>query len=64
MDEEEIFDSDSDSDLEELFQSGYEVKIIHLDSIEQFKKYEKEIDKITGINDNPNVVQYIKIKPR
>ena len=62
MDEEEIFDSDSD--LEELIQSGYEVKIIHLDSIEQFKQYEKKIEKITGINDNPNVVQYIKIKPR
>ena len=62
MDEEEIFDSDSD--LEELIQSGYEVKIIHLDSIEQFKQYEKKIDKLTGINDNPNVVQYIKIKPR
>ena len=40
MDEEEIFDSDSD--LEELIQSGYEVKIIHLDSIEQFKQYEKK----------------------
>ena len=62
MDEEEIFDSDSD--LEELIQLGYEVKIIHLDSIDQFKQYEKEIDKITGINDNPNVVQYNKIKPR
>ena len=61
MDEEELFDSDSDSgsdsDLEELIQSGFEVKIIHLDSIEQFKQYEKEIDKFTGINDNPNVVQ-------
>ena len=62
MDEEEIFDSDSD--LEEFFQLGYEVKIIHLDSIEQFKQYGKQIDKITGINDNPNVVQYIKFKSR
>ena len=60
MDEEEIFDSD----LEEVIQLGYEVKINHLDSIEQFKQYEKEIDKITGINDNPNVVQYIKFKQR
>ena len=53
-----------DSDLEELIQSGYEVKIIYLDSIEQFKQYEKEIDVITGVNDNPNIVQYIKFKPR
>ena len=60
MDEEEIFDSD----LEEVIQLGYEVKINHLDSIEQFKQYEKEIDKITGINDNPNVEQYIKFKQR
>ena len=62
MDEEETFDSDSD--LEDFFQSGYEVKIINLDSIEQFKQYEKEIDKITGFNDNPNVVEYIKFKSR
>ena len=39
MDEEEIFDSDSD--LEEFIQLGYEVKITHLDSIEQFKQYER-----------------------
>ena len=60
MDDEEIYDSD----LEELIQSGYEVKIVYLDSVEQFKQYEKEIDIITGVNDNPNVVQYIKFKSR
>ena len=60
MDDEEIYDSD----LEELIQSGYEVKIVYLDSFVQFKQYEKEIDIITGVNDNPNVVQYIKFKSR
>ena len=60
MDDEEIYDSD----LEELIQSGYEVKIVYLDSIEQFKQYEKEIDIITGVNDDPNVLQYIKFKSR
>ena len=60
MDDEEIYDSD----LEELIQSGYEVKIVYLDSIEQFKQYEKEIDIITGVNDDPNVVQCIKFKSR
>ena len=60
MDGDELYDSD----LEELIQSGYEVKIIYLDSIEQFKQYEKEIDIITGVNDNPNIVEYIIFKPR
>ena len=30
--------------LEELIQSGYDVKIIYLDNIEQFKQHEKEIN--------------------
>ena len=60
MDDEEIYDSD----LEELIQSGYGVKIVYLDSVEQFIQYEKEIDMITGVNDDPNVVLYIKFKSR
>ena len=60
MNDEDLYNSD----LEEIFQSGKEVKISNLDSIDQIKKYEKEKDKITGINDNPNVVQYIVFKSR
>ena len=52
-----------DSDLEELVQSGKEVNIIYFDSIEQLKQHEKEIDEITAINKNPNVVQCIIFKP-
>ena len=47
-----------------LFNQDMKLIIIYLDSIEQFKQNEKEIDMITGINDDPNVVQYIKFKPR
>ena len=42
----------------------YEVKLIYLDSIEQFKQYEKGIDVTAGVNDDPKVVQYIKFKRR
>ena len=62
MDDEDLYDSDSD--LEELIQPGKEVKIIDLYSIEQFLEHEKEINEITGIHKNPNIVHYIKFKPR
>ena len=53
------YDSDFDSDLEELACSGMDIQIIYFDNVEQYLQSMKEVDMICG----PDVIQYIKFKP-
>ncbi len=57
------YEEDCNSDLEDLLNSGKEVKIIYFDSIEQFLQCERELYKLNGSSDESDVVRYIKIRP-
>ena len=55
---------DSDSDFEDLVYSGKNIQVVYFDNFEQFKRTEKELDKIGGFDHYSNTIQYIIIKPR
>ena len=59
----DIFDSDFDSDFEDLVNTGKDIQVVYFDDIEQFKQSERELNKIGGFNHDSNIVQYIIIKP-
>ena len=60
-DDDEIYDSDSD--LEDLINSGMDIQVIYLDSVDQFFQHEKELRVIGGFDRNSNIAQYIIIRP-
>ena len=59
----DIYDSDFDSDFEDLVNTGKDIQVVYFDNIEQFKQSEKELNKVGGFNHDSNIVQYIIIKP-
>ena len=63
MNDDDIYDSDFDSDFEDLVNTGKDIQVVYFDNIEQFKQSEKELNKIGGFNHDSNIVQYIIIKP-
>ena len=60
-DDDELYDSDSD--LEDLINSGMDIQVIYLDSVDQFFQHEKELRVIGGFDHNSNIAQYIIIRP-
>ena len=63
MDDNDIYELDSDSDFEDLVNSDKDIQIIYFDNIDQFKESQKELNKIGGFDHNSNIVQYIIINP-
>ena len=63
MNDDDIYDSDFDSDSEDLVNTGKDIQVVYFDNIEQFKQSEKELNKVGGFNHDSNIVQYIIIKP-
>ena len=65
MDDNDIYDSgfDSDSDFEDLVNSGKDIQVIYFDNIEQYLQSQKELNKLGGFEHNSNTAQYIAIKP-
>ena len=63
MNDDDIYDSDFDSDFKDLVNTGKDIQVVYFDNIEQFKQSEKELDKFGGFNYDSNIVQYIIIKP-
>ena len=63
MNDDDIYDSDFDSDFEDLVNTGKDIQVVYFDNIEQFKQSEKELNKVGGFNHDSNIVQYIIIKP-
>ena len=63
MNDDDIYDSDFDSDFKDLVNTGKDIQVVYFDNIEQFKQSEKELDKVGGFNYDSNIVQYIIIKP-
>ena len=59
----ELYESDIDSDLEDLVNSGMDIQIIYLDSVDQLLQHEKDLRNIGGFDHNSNIAQYIIIKP-
>ena len=64
MNDDDINDSNFDSDFEDLVNTGKDIQVVYFDDIEQFKQSEKELDKISGFDHDSNTIQYIIIKPR
>ena len=64
MNDDDINDSNFDSDFEDLVNTGKDIQVVYFDNIEQFKQSEKELDKISGFDHDSNTIQYIIIKPR
>ena len=58
----DLYESDIDSDLEDLVNSGMDIQIIYLDSIDQLLQHEKELKKIGDFDHNSNIAQYIIVK--
>ena len=63
MDDNDIYELDSDSDFEDLVNSDKDIQIIYFDNIDQFKESQKELNKIGGFDHDSNIVQYIVINP-
>ena len=63
MDDNDIYELDSDSDFEDLVNSDEDIQIIYFDNIDQFKESQKELKKIGGFEQDSNIVQYIIMNP-
>ena len=61
--DDDIYDSDFDSDFEDLVNSGKDIQVIYLDSVEQCWESQQELRKLSGSDHNSNIAQYIITKP-